>query len=178
MKIILFSTEDSMSDVSRLESTSASDFHAFHIRKPNWSKEKLEEYITHLPLEWLSISVLHSHFDLLNDFNIKGIHLNEKNRSEGIDAKYHSNILSTSFHTIEDLVADESNYEYVFLSPIFDSISKQGYKSAFNFEYLKQVNTESSHDIIALGGVDSNKFKECKSLGFKGVAILGSFWNT
>ena len=75
MKIILFSTEDSMSDVSRLESTSASDFHAFHIRKPNRSKEKLEEYITHLPLDWLSIAVLHSHFDLLNDFNIKGIHL-------------------------------------------------------------------------------------------------------
>jgi len=52
MKIILFSTVDSMSDVSRLERTSASDFHAFHIRKPIWSKQKLGGYISGIPLEW------------------------------------------------------------------------------------------------------------------------------
>jgi len=64
---------------------------------------------------------------LLNEFNIKGIHLNEKNRREGILEKFYSDIRSTSFHSIEDLVADKSKYEYVFLSPIFDSISKIGY---------------------------------------------------
>lgn len=178
MKIILFSTEDSMSDVSRLETTSAIDFHAFHIRKPNWSKEKLGKYISGLPEEWRSIAVLYSHFELLSEFNIKGIHLNEKNRSEGVAAVYHSNVLSTSFHSIDDLLADHSNYEYVFLSPIFDSISKKGYKSAFSFDDLKQVNTESSHAIIALGGLDLIKIDVCNSLGFKGVAILGSFWST
>ena len=178
MKRILFSTEDSKNDVSRLEKTSASTYHSFHVRKPKWSVEELEFYIDSLPSSWKEITVLHSHFELCEKYNLKGIHLNERKRREGINQKYSSLVLSTSFHSINNLLAEVAIYEYVFLSPIFDSISKQGYKSAFNFEDLKQVKTESSLAIVALGGIDLFKIDVCSSLGFKGVAILGSFWNT
>lgn len=173
---ILFSTEDSVNDIDGLEQTSALDFHSFHIRKPKWSRSKLEAYVSALPDDWRERSVLHSHFDLIHDFDLKGIHLNEKNRREGVSKIFHSNIISTSFHSIEDLLEDHTKYAYVFLSPIFDSISKVGYKTPFSVEDLRRVNTISKHNIIALGGVRPELKDTCKDFGFSGVAFLGAFW--
>lgn len=177
MKQILLSTDDAVTDISRLEKTVASDFHSFHIRKPNWSRSQLEMYLKTLPKVWKDRSVLHSHFDLIHDFNLKGIHLNEKNRSEGAGKSFYPHIISTSFHSIDDLLGDHSNYEYVFLSPVFDSISKAGYRSAFSTEELRRVNKLSKHRIIALGGVRSELMGTCKDMGFSGVALLGAFWH-
>ena len=67
-----------------------------------------------------------------------------------------------------------SDYDYVTLSPIFDSISKQGYKSAFKLMELK--NKIKGKKVVALGGVTPDKFSYLKSIGFKGAALLGYFF--
>lgn len=175
---ILISTEDGLNDCEKLERTDVSEYHAFHIRKPNWTLSELRKYLSELPEKWKDIAVLHSHFELINEFNVKGLHLNEFNRSKEISNDLKPYIISTSFHLIEDLLMDTSTYEYVFLSPIYDSISKKEYKSSFGLDDLLQVNKSSHHQIIALGGVDTSKFDECSSLGFSGIGLLGSFWDS
>jgi len=176
LKQILFSTDDAVTDISRLEKTVASDFHSFHIRKPNWSRSELETYVENLPKTWRDKSVIHHHFDLCNTYSLKGIHLNEKNRREAGVVSQGFKIISTSFHSIDDLLGDHSKYEYVFLSPVFDSISKAGYRSAFSTEELRRVNKLSKHRIIALGGIKPERIDACKDMGFSGVAFLGAFW--
>lgn len=49
--------------------------------------------------------------------------------------------------------------DYLFLSPIFDSISKRGYLSQFSFESLQNAAKEGLIDgkVFALGGVTQAK---------------------
>lgn len=174
---ILISTEEGTKDCERLKHTDASVFHAFHIRKQNWGINQMREYIEKLPVEWQRKSVLHSHFELIHSYSLKGIHLNERNRISGLYSQYAPFVISTSFHNTKDLLGESNAYEYVFLSPIFDSITKRGYNAAFSEQELIVLNSVSKHKIIALGGVTDKSLSNCRDLGFCGVAYLGSFWH-
>lgn len=102
-----------------------------------------------------------------------------KNFIQKIPSKYHNRIVLHSdfpkFHSIEKLTAHKGKYEYAFLSPIFDSISKTGYKSNFELQDLKE--NVAGKNLIALGGIDESKIETCRELGFAGVAVLGAIWN-
>lgn len=98
-----------------------------------------------------------------------------------ISSKYHSRIAQHSdfpkFHSLKKLEDCKEKYEYAFLSPIFDSISKSVYKSKFNFQELKNsplLRWDAA--VIALGGIDEDKIETCREIGFTGVAVLGAIW--
>jgi len=106
-----------------------------------------------------------------------------------IPAKHHNKIfLHSDFPKFHSLSPSPSppirRGEYFFLSPIFDSISKAGYKSKFDLLELKYFlldkkvlpNGEDLGGAVALGGIDEDKIETCRELGFAGVAVLGAIW--
>ena len=125
--------------------------------------------LTLLPESHHNQIVVHDHFYLKEEFNLRGIHLNGRNPEPPVGYKGH---ISKSFHHIDELKAEKKNFNYVFLSPIFDSISKSNYTSAFDMEVLKQA---SAHGII--GGITTENMAVAKELGFGGVVVLGDLWN-
>lgn len=88
----------------------------------------------------------------------------------------HSNYLK--FHSLNELEDCEEKYDYAFLSPIFDSISKAGYKSNYDLKEIKVFFKNRNEKIIALGGIDEDKIDTVKDLGFSGIALLGAIWQT
>ncbi len=64
------------------------------------------------------------------------------------------------------------------LSPIFDSISKQGYRAAFTSAQLEEARRRGIIDkrVMALGGVTFDRVKEVLEMGFGGAMILGDAW--
>lgn len=84
--------------------------------------------------------------------------------------------MSVSCHSFEEIDALPFEPNYVFLSPVFDSISKPGYPSAFTPEYLKENLQKRRIPVIALGGITAEKVAECRKMGFRGVALLGHVW--
>ena len=66
----------------------------------------------------------------------------------------------------------------VLLSPIFDSISKKGYASAFSPSQLEEAASQGiiDHQVVALGGVTLDKLPLLESWHFGGAAMLGSIW--
>lgn len=140
-----------------------------HIRKPQWTIELTAQLINAIPEVLHPKLKLHDHFDLLEQYNLAGVHLNRRNPTPHPKAKS----VSRSCHCIEQL-EESAHYDYITLSPIFDSISKAGYRSAFDLEKLK------SHligrKVVALGGVTPSKFPILKQTGFFGAAMLGYFW--
>ena len=74
----------------------------------------------------------------------------------------------------------KDDYDYLFLSPIFNSISKQGDMSSFSDAELLQASKEGVIDrkVIALGGVTFDKIPYLKDLNFGGVAMIGAIYNT
>jgi thiamine-phosphate pyrophosphorylase len=140
-----------------------------HLRKPSWTAEETEALIKELPRELHGRIVLHDHFELAAKYPLYGIHLNRRN-PDPVDGVAH---ISRSCHTIGEL-ADADRYSYVTLSPIFDSISKQGYKAAFDISLLPDA--IKGKRVVALGGVTPDRFPILQELGFFGAAMLGHFW--
>ena len=98
----------------------------------------------------------------------------------GFDLKWQDKILPWpgSAHSFEDL--ERINNEICFLSPIFDSISKQGYKAKYSKDELREGiaiwKKKSSQKLFALGGVEASNIAELAELGFDGAAVLGAVW--
>ena len=107
--------------------------------------------------------------------NLKGIHLNGRNPTAPAGFTGH---ISRSCHSLEEVAKYKAACDYVFLSPIYDSISKEGYSSAYTTGSLQKVRQAGIIDakVMALGGVTTAHFPEISSLGFGGAVLLGDIW--
>ena len=146
-----------------------------HLRKPEASLEAYKRLLLQIPKHWYSRIVLHEHFALAEKFGLHGIHLNR--RCSQVPDSFRGSI-SCSCHTLEEVKKQKASKDYVFLSPIFDSISKVGYHAAFSPTLLKQAAIENVIDekVIALGGITANNIPLVKEWHFGGVALLGDIW--
>ena len=158
---------DEAARISELLSSGKADF--VHIRKPYSSLRDIRNLIEKIPQPLRSRLRLHGHFALLDEFSLAGAHLN----SRCPEAPYNARSLTRSCHSLAEL-RDLDRYEYVTLSPIYDSISKTGYSSAFDANELKGKLPPGK--VIALGGVTPDRFPELKEAGFAGAALLGAVW--
>lgn len=140
-----------------------------HIRKPGSSSEQIEKLISEIDSSFYPKLKLHDYFTLAKKYNLGGVHINSRC---GIEDNV-SGAVSKSCHSIEELNSSAA-FEYVFLSPIFDSLSKPGYKAKFDLQSLKEI--VDGKNVIALGGVTPDKFDILKSTGFAGAAMLGYFF--
>ena len=147
-----------------------------HLRKPDTPPVYAERLLTLIPEKYRKRIVVHGHFYLKEEYGLKGIHLNGRNPE--IPENY-SGLLSTSCHSLQELEEKKPSFDYVFLSPIFDSISKEGYRSQYTPEQIREAVSEGIIDrrVVALGGVDADRIQEVKDYGFGGAAVLGDLWN-
>jgi thiamine-phosphate pyrophosphorylase len=106
----------------------------------------------------------------------------------GFDIKWHNRILPWhgSAHSFEELKNFGEDIDVCFLSPVFDSISKFGYKSKFSKQELKdtikawknfQKKENRQQKLFALGGVEADNIAELAELGFNGAGVLGAVWH-
>jgi len=147
-----------------------------HIRKPSATREQLALLLESLPKWCYDRLVVHDCPELANEYHLRGIHLNRRNH---IIPDNFSGSLSMSCHSLEEVEIKKDMAEYVFLSPIFNSISKSGYNSAFSKEELHNAMKQGTidHKVIALGGVSAANIDTVKDLGFGGAALLGDIWD-
>lgn len=147
-----------------------------HIRKPEADKRDMERLIISLPKEYWHRIVVHSHYDLIPKLGLRGAHLG---RGRNLPPDFPTDIpTSYSCHSIEEVMSRKWNMEYVCLSPIFTSISKKGYQSAFTAQQISEAHRHGIIDekVIALGGIGLERLAEVKEMGFGGAAILGDVW--
>lgn len=147
-----------------------------HLRKPETAAMYSERLLTLIPEKYHKNIVTHEHFYLKQEFGLMGIHLNARNPQEPPEYSGH---VSCSCHSVEEVKNKKKFYDYVFMSPIFDSISKEGYNSAYTPEELRQASKEGIIDknVMALGGINPDNILQIKDYGFGGAAILGDIWN-
>jgi thiamine-phosphate pyrophosphorylase len=146
-----------------------------HLRKPDTAPMYAERLLTLIPEQYHKRIVVHGHFYLKEEFRLKGIHLNLRNPNAPEHYKGH---ISCSCHSLEEVKERKRNYDYVFMSPVFDSISKQNYNAQYSPEEIKKAHKQGIIDkkVYALGGIDVHNIKEVKKYGFGGAAIMGAIW--
>jgi thiamine-phosphate pyrophosphorylase len=179
MKLIVISNPINLNEEhSILNALFENGLEYYHLRKPEFTCKELEEYIQQIPQQYRNKVILHSHHQLAIQYGLKGVHFTYKNPYLSSD-NFHLKIQrSASLHSLEEIKNANSLFQYLFISPIFDSISKPNYKSSIDRKALKLFLNEriNTHKIIALGGINSDTIAEAAEMGFDGVALLGSIW--
>ena len=141
-----------------------------HLRHPGATLREMRTLIEAIPQNFHKRLRLHGHFELLNEFNLGGIHLNS--RCPVAPSNY-SGSISRTCHSIAE-VNDNIHFDFLTLSPIFDSVSKQGYLAAFSAGELSSI---PSGKVVSLGGVTPDRVKELSKYPFIGYAVLGYLFN-
>ena len=177
MKLIAITPEQLIpGEANAINALFAEGLGTLHLRKPALSEEETRNFLTTIQSQYHSRIVLHDHYCLACEFALKGIHLNQRNIL--LSTIYNDVINSISLHQKEELKNIPLHVRYAFFSPIFDSISKTGYSSAFSADELKEMQAQRliHKNIIALGGITEEHIPEVAELGFGGVAVLGDLW--
>lgn len=175
MLILISPEQDVENEIPILIALMKSGLRIYHLRKPSSSKKELENYLSQIPASYRKKIVLHQHFSLSKKINLKGIHLNEKERKKYSALSKKFKIVSASFHSLEDAVLHQKKYDYLFLSPVFNSISKKNYPA--NETLIKNSKLlNKKNNIIALGGIKHSNILKIKKKEFAGAAFIGAVW--
>ncbi len=148
-----------------------------HIRKYGLPDEELISYVRQISTEQHHKLVLHSHRHLAGRLGIKRIHFNEADRRslahEPINEDY---LISTSVHHIDDFNLLSAYWEYAFLSPLYQSISKP--EKSRNEEVFQQLKKRNNHQVklVGLGGIALENIENTLNQPVDAIALLGAIW--
>lgn len=173
MQIIIITSPETIKDEALIcNSLFARGLETLHLRKPEACEEVYEKFILRIEPRYRNRIVIHDHYPLAKKYQLHGIHLKSGQGNEYNHYRTFGHI-SISCHSVKEINELPFHPAYCFLSPVFDSISKQGYKS--RFPELPVLET-SQPRVIALGGITPANLPLCRDKGFSGVAVLGYIW--
>ncbi len=155
-----------------------------HIRKPHFTEQQMRIYLSYFKDNRLKERLsLNDYQYLAQEYGIGGIHLNrrcplEDYFTEQYDKKFPNLRYSISCHTIQEAEFWKDKVDYCFLSPIFNSISKQGHNSPFLLAELQDAfrTNRLNNKVCALGGITYNNIGTLEKVGFTSFALLSTLW--
>ena len=178
MKIIAITTPKVIDeDVYIIKNLIMKGIDIIHLRKPESDINECRNILRELSADERAKIIIHDYPGLYDEYSLKGIHINKNVTTLPLGYK---GFKTRSCHSFEEIIKYKNEFDYLFLSPIFDSISKVGYKSNFKHEELLEASKNGIIDkkVIALGGVRFEKLPYLKVLNFGGVALSGAIYNT
>ena len=159
----------------------------FHIRKPRLRTKQLMEYIEKIPAQFHNRLIIHSHHRLARKYNLLGVHYTRLHLEPTFKNWWREKklgfikrkLVRTSSHNKLASLYDQSEitFDYVFLSPIFDSITGK-YQSGFYEDSIKAAVQKTGLKIVARGGIDITRIEKVNELGFYGIALYSCLWNS
>ena len=179
MKIIIVSNPGAVeNEATIINALFDEGLELFHLRKSDYLETELIELIEKINAKYYSKIVLHQHHQLAKRFKINRIHFPESTRLKSkeeklVNLKSKGFTLSTSIHELSELNLLSEAFDYAFYGPVFESISKHGYKPKTKEIVLPD---HKKIKIVAIGGITPDKISELETLNFDGAALLGSIW--
>ena len=168
-------------EVECLEALLAAGVQRLHLRKPAAGPGELEALVERLAPRYGDRLVLHGGQarELALRYGVRNVHGSVAYRDGGgisgggpmVDGS--GLAVSTSVHSWEEFGKLPKGLAYVFISPVFDSISKQGYGA--NVGLLRRPEGLSGV-AVGLGGVGEETIGTLLDYGWTGAAVLGWIW--
>lgn len=181
MIILIAPENDIPNEIETLHQLFQNGLEYYHLRKPDKDYQEHCEYLNQIDEQYHNRIVVHYFHELVNEYSLKGIHFQEQKRRDCLDIpsdyfvklnNMFGKTISSSFHEPEELENCSFEFDYHLLSPVFSSISKQGYEGrGFDVNHIDKT-------IVGMGGVTPDNLENFTQLGFKGVGVLGGIWNS
>jgi thiamine-phosphate pyrophosphorylase len=171
--IVISNEKDFEHEVSLVNELFESGMELFHLRKPLWNLEQQRLFLENVKKDFLPMISVHQNHETISEFGLKYFHAKENERKTVV--KNDTLIYSTSFHNYNDLQFESHLWNYCFLSPVFDSISKAGHTSPFTNDF--HIEGDLFQRVYALGGITKNNVEQVFNMEFYGAAVLGAIWS-
>ena len=149
-----------------------------HIRKPDATVGEVRQLIESINPVYYPRLALHQHHEIASDYGIYRLHYTETERvkqpeKQLADLRQKGFILSTSVHSRESYVNLPLMFSYVFIGPVFNSISKKDYLAMKSADESWKKN---GIDRIAIGGITAENCNDSLLNHFDDIAVLGALW--
>jgi thiamine-phosphate pyrophosphorylase len=157
-----------------------------HLKKINSSTADVRAYIEAIPKTFHPNIVLHSHHRLATSFDVQGLHISRAHRKNTFRQRMRELWLkirrpnlsySRSYYKLLQLHEDKKKFQYVFLSPIFDRLTHD-FAAGFSAASLRVALGKCQTPVIARGHIEIDKIPILHGLGFKGIAIQQTIWES
>ncbi len=187
MKLIVISSSKIVENEAEIVTALfESGLETYHLRKNKFSTYNMKQFLKSIPSHFHNRIIIHSHHDLARKFKLKGIHLTKSHKKNVVKTWVTIKLLrfvnpeieiTTSFNNIGQLLDKKSEYDYsyVFLSPVFDSLSSK-FQSGFTEHSLASALKKTKYKVIARGGVDLDAIEKGEKIGFNGLAFYSALW--
>lgn len=187
MKIVVISQSKVLDDEHKIiTALFEAGLGTLHVRKPRLRTKQLVEYIEKIPAHFHNRLIIHSHHNLAAKYNLQGVHYTRMHLEPTFRNWWREKklgfikrkLVRTASHNKLASLYDESDivYDYVFLSPIFDSITGK-YQSGFYEDSIRAAVQKTGLKIVARGGIDATRLEKVQELGLYGVALYSCIWN-
>lgn len=177
MELILLSHPEFFSEESRIVFRLMENYSfTFHLRKSKASSKECADFLKEIPECFHRRIVLHDAYELDGEFGLKGLHFSTAKRSLA-NSILTEGSKSTSCHSVAEARELDGSFDYLFISPVFKSISKQNYEGNLDMLELKSyLQEERKTKVTALGGISENTIPQLTAYPFDGLAVLGAVW--
>ena len=186
--IVVCSAYDIENEIGLIELMLRKGMDKFHLRKPNYTTKYDETFLDRLHPKFIKLIISHSRHNMAFRYKLKGINLGRNHKRTKLKTFWKvfkmklinkKLIVTSEFDSLTQFNASRYPYDYVMLSPVYDSISKKGKRSKFNHSRLKKAfKTKKNYEVYAGGGITASRIAHCQELGFDGVVVMGSIWES
>lgn len=180
MVIVISNATSVMDDPKLINRLFEAGLDIFHLRKPDENEQRVMELIKAIDQKHRHRIALHQHHHLAGEIGTKRLHYTASTRKETSEAslqqlKEDGFILSASTHSMVEFENLSKAFGYAFLSPVFDSLSKPGYKALTELRVEAAIRTTK---LIALGGIGLDNCSDSRLDHMDGIALLGAVWQS
>lgn len=143
---------------------------SLHLRKPGSQPVFSERLLSLIPETYRRRIIVHDHFYLKDEFNLKGIHLSPRNPQPPDGYKGH---VSCSCYRPEDIRGLKRNMDYVLFS------IRQTPEDSLPIGMIRELVDEGTIDkkVYLQGFVSDEDIPVLRHAGVEGVVVQNAIWN-
>lgn len=185
--LVITSSKRNESEVEKVIGLFENGLETLHLRKPKFKDKEMEQLIQQIPAEYHSRIVIHGHYHLALKYNLKGIHLQRRHRKPEwknrwlrfrLKMRRPDLQVSTSFRSMQSLIENKWDFDYVFLGPLFKEGAHYHEDDLATVNSLKNQLKLSKHRVFATGGIQLNNLAFLNKVGFNGIGLSSLVWKS
>lgn len=154
-----------------------------HLRKPKWTNDQIMALLEEIHEHHHKKITFHQMHHMAVDFGLGGVHLKSTEREQKSEERLQEWIenwkergckISTAIHNVEELENYHDRFDVLTISPIFESISKSGYRP--EIDWLSILKNKDLSKAMAIGGISDETIPLIAPLKFKACGVMGAIW--
>ncbi len=181
MELIVMSSRDKYrSEIFILLKLFEHGLKTFHLKKPNFSKKKYNEYIKQIPKKYHKRIIIHHYFSLCFKYKLKGFHHNSKNPPSKYFKLFSAILLPNLYQTIsahshqQFLTFSKGSYKYILTGPLYPRRKNRITNKFKNIDHFNNVHNKGK--IIFYGGIEQYHINELMKFKPNGILIMRTIW--